>query len=101
MRFVVALVIVVAMFVVPWTTREYRCFLHCDGEGMTETTSLGFPAAYWARDTMPGDPPHVIATRWNPIAFVADVLVLGLILSGLALVTSWWRMRPRGRLRIF
>lgn len=101
MRFLVALAIAAVLLVIPWTTREHRCFLHCDGEGATETTSVGFPAAYWARDTMPGDPPHVIETRWSPIAFVFDVLVLGLLLAGLALVTSWCRSRPHGRLRIF
>jgi hypothetical protein len=87
-RVLAAVVIAVVMFAMPRSAYELRCFLHCHGEGETEIRSLGIPAAYWSRDVVPGDPPIVGPDRFDPVAFVLDVLALGLVLCALAIASS-------------
>jgi hypothetical protein len=91
-RILAGIAIVVNTFALPRTSHEHRCFLHCDGEPETQITALGWPAAYWSHDALPGDPPRVSPARLDPAALVLDVVVLGLLLCALAIVTS---ARPR------
>ena len=88
MRILAAIVIAAAMFGVPSTSHEYRCFLHCDGEPETETTALGWPVVYWSHDVLPGDPPRVSPARWDPAGLVLDLITLGLLMCAFAIAWS-------------
>jgi hypothetical protein len=94
-RILAAVVIAAAMFGVPRTAHEARCFLHCHGEPETEITAIGWPAAYWSHDVLPGDPPRVSPARMDPAALVLDVIVLGLLLCAFAIVSSAVRRPTR------
>lgn len=67
------------------TQTELRCFLHCHDQPPVETTRRGWPFAYWSRTVEPGDPPRLVDASLDPVALGFDLLVLGLLLSGLAL----------------
>ncbi|MFT3700681.1 MAG: hypothetical protein QM831_46480 [Kofleriaceae bacterium] len=98
MRFVIAIVacaLLVAMLGMPRVERRPACPMDCRDH--VEVHMRGWPFAYSSREITHGDPDIEEAERFDLVAVLLDLVVLGLPLSFIAIASTF---RRPARLRI-